>query len=282
MDRDSTQPTIHVRIRKRLPPEPQTCGGPHDLPPGTNRPTCRVSSRRFRRHATKGRLGLIDTAEAYGHGRAEAIIGRRVIKGQRDKVFLVSKVSSEHATANGIRESCAASLARLGTNHLDLYLLHWRGDVSDLSVVVDSVEAIRAEGRIRRCGVSNFRVEDMEDLFRVRAGDACATNQVPYSLTDRRIEPTLLPWCERHGVPIMAYSPLGSGNDLLRNPELARVAERHNSSPAAAALAWTIRSGHVISIPESGSGAHVRQNAAALSLRLAAQDLEDLDRAFPA
>jgi diketogulonate reductase-like aldo/keto reductase len=226
-------------------------------------------------------MTLIDTAEMYGHGRAEEMVGR-VIVGQRDKVFLVSKVVPYHATANGIREACAASLARLGTDHLDLYLLHWRGGVSDLSVVVDSFEALRAEGRIRRWGVSNFRVADMEDLFRVRGGDACATNQLRYSLTDRSIEPDLLPWCERHGVPIMAYSPLGSGNDLLRSPALARVAERHESKPAAVALAWTIRSGHVISIPESGSAAHVRENAAALSLRLTAQDVGDLDRAFPA
>jgi diketogulonate reductase-like aldo/keto reductase len=226
-------------------------------------------------------MTLIDTAEAYGNGRAEEMIGR-VIAGQRDKVFLVSKVSADHATANGIREACAASLTRLGTDHLDLYLLHWRGGVSDLGVVVDSFEALRAEGRIRHWGVSNFRVADMEDLFRVRGGDACATNQVPYSLTDRSIEPALLPWCERHGVPVMAYSPLGSGNDLLSSPALARVAERRESNPAAVALAWTIRSGHVIAIPASGSTAHVRQNAAALSLRLTGQDLADLDSAFPA
>jgi diketogulonate reductase-like aldo/keto reductase len=226
-------------------------------------------------------MTLIDTAEVYGQGRAEEMVGR-VIAGQRDKVFLVSKVAPSHATANGIRAACAASLARLGTDHLDLYLLHWRGGVSDLGVVADSFEALRTEGRIRRWGVSNFRVADMEDLFRVRGGDACAANQVRYSLTDRSIEADLLPWCTRHGVPIMAYSPLGSGNDLLRSPALARVAERHESNPAAVALAWTMRSGHVISIPESGAAAHVRQNAAALSLRLTAQDLGDLDGAFPA
>jgi diketogulonate reductase-like aldo/keto reductase len=122
----------------------------------------------------------------------------------------------------------------------------------------------------------------MEDLFGVRGGDACAANQVRYSLTDRSIEPDLLPWCEHHGVPVMAYSPLGSGNDLLSTPALARVAGRHDSNPAAVALAWSMRSGHIISIPESGSAAHVRQNTAALSLRLSAQDLADLDRAFPA
>jgi diketogulonate reductase-like aldo/keto reductase len=224
-------------------------------------------------------LALIDTAEMYGDGRAEQMIGH-VIAGQRGKVFLVSKVLPNHATASGIRQACAASLARLGTDYLDLYLLHWRGGASDLSVVVDTFETLRAYGRIRRWGVSNFLVGDMEDLYRVRGGDGCATNQVRYNLKDRSIERNLLPWCEQHGLPIMAYSPLGMGGDLLRNTALVRVAERRQSSPAAIALAWTIRSGHVISIPESGSPAHVRQNASALSLRLTDLDLDELNRGF--
>ena len=224
-------------------------------------------------------LSLIDTAEIYGDGRAEQMIGH-VIAGQRSTVFLVSKVSPDHATASGIRKACAASLARLGTDYLDLYLLHWRGGASDLSVVVDTFESLRAEGRIRRWGVSNFLVGDMEDLYRVRGGDGCATNQVRYNLKDRSIERNLLPWCEQHGLPILAYSPLDMGGDLLRNTALVRIAERHQSSPAAIALAWTIRSGHVISIPESGSPAHVRQNASALSLRLTDLDLGELNRGF--
>ncbi len=148
-------------------------------------------------------------------------------------------------------------------------------------MVVPTFESLRAEGRIRRWGVSNFAVADMEDLYRVPGGDACATNQVRYNLTDRRIERALLPWCDRHRVPIMAYSPLGRGGDLLRNAALVRVAERHQSSPATIALAWTIRSGRVIAIPESGDPSHVRQNAAALSLRLTDLDVDDLDRAVP-
>jgi len=224
-------------------------------------------------------LALIDTAETYGGGRAEQMIGH-VIAGQRNKVFLVSKVSPDHATASGIRQACAASLARLGTDYLDLYLLHSRGGVSDLHVVVDTFQSLRTEGRIRRWGVSNFLVGDMEDLYRVRGGDGCATNQVRYNLKDRSIERNLLPWCEQHGLPIMAYSPLDMGGDLLRNTALVRVAERHQSSPAAIALAWTIRSGHVISISESGSPAHVRQNAAALSLRLTDLDLGELNQGF--
>jgi predicted oxidoreductase len=143
-------------------------------------------------------LALIDTAELYGDGRAEEMIGH-VIAGQRGKVFLVSKVLPDHATASGIRQACAGSLARLGTDYLDLYLLHWRGGASDLSVVVDTFETLRAYGRIRRWGVSNFLVADMEDLYRVRGGDGCATNQVRYNLKNRSIERNLLPWCEQHG-----------------------------------------------------------------------------------
>ncbi len=225
-------------------------------------------------------MTLLDTAEMYGNGRAERLIGR-VIAGQRDHVFLVTKVLPSHATATGIRQACAASLGRLGTDYLDLYLLHWRDGVSDLGVVVDTFESLRSEGHIRRWGVSNFDVADMEDLYRVPGGEACATNQVRYNLTDRRIERDLLPWCEKHRVPIMAYSPLGRGGNLLRNAGLAGVAGRHHSSPAPVALAWAIRSGRVIAIPESGSPAHVRQNASALSLRLTDVDLDDLNRAFP-
>ena len=206
----------------------------------------------------------------------------RVIAGQREKVFLVSKVLPSHATAAGIREACRASLARLATDHLDLYLLHWRGGVANLGVVVDSFETLRTEGRIRRWGVSNFGVADMEELFRVTGGRACATNQVPYNLTDRSIEAGLLPWSERHGVPLMAYSPLGSGNHLLRNAVLAQVAARRRVAPAAVAIAWTMRNGHTISIPESGSANHIRENAAALGLVLDEQDIAELDGAFPA
>lgn len=226
-------------------------------------------------------MTVIDTAELYGEGAAEQLIGR-AIAGQRDKVFLVSKVWPSHAgTAGGIRQACAASLARLGTDHLDLYLLHWRTGVSDLGTVVGAFESLRGEGRIRRWGVSNFAVADMEELYRIPRGAVCATNQVRYNLSDRGIERDLLPWCEQHRVPVMAYSPLGRGGDLLRSAGLARVAGRHQASPAAVALAWTIRSGHVIAIPEAGSPAHVRENAAALTLRLTDADLDDLNRTFP-
>jgi diketogulonate reductase-like aldo/keto reductase len=205
-------------------------------------------------------MTLLDTAETYGNGDSEQMIGR--------------------ATADGIRGACMASLARLATNYLDLYLLHWRTGVRDLSVVVQTFESLRAERHIRRWGVSNFDVADMEDLFRVHGGDACATNQVVYNLADRRMERGLIAWCDSHAIPIMAYSPLGRGGELLQNTGLGRVAQRHQSSPAAVALAWTIRSGHAVAIPESGSSAHVRENASAMSLRLTEADLDELNRAF--
>ncbi len=224
-------------------------------------------------------MTLLDTAEIYGNGKSEQMIGR-VIAGQRDKVFMVSKVWPSHATPAGIRSACKASLARLATTYLDLYLLHWRTGVQDLAGVVQTFESLRAEGSIRRWGVSNFDTADMEDLFRVHGGERCATNQVVYNLADRHIERGVLPWSAQHAVPIMAYSPLGRGGDLLRNAGLARVAQKHDSSPAAVALAWTIRNGRVIAIPESGSPAHVRENATAGSLRLTDADLDELERAF--
>ena len=226
-------------------------------------------------------MTLIDTAEIYGGGRSEKLIGS-VISGQRDRVFLVSKVWSTHVAGDGIARACDASLARLGTDHLDLYLLHWPSQDADLSSVVAGFENLRAAGKIRTWGVSNFKVSDMEDLFRAPHGDRCATNQVPYNLGDRAIERDLLPWCQQHGMPAMAYSPLGgTGASLLRDPTLARIGAAHNCSAAAVALAWTIRSGHVIAIPESGSAEHVKENAVALSLTLTPDDLHALDAAFP-
>jgi len=226
-------------------------------------------------------LTLIDTAEIYGDGNSERLIGR-VIADRRNQVFLVSKVWPTHAGGNGIERACEASLARLGTDHLDLYLLHWPNEISDLSGVVTAFEKLRSAGKIRAWGVSNFKVKDLEDLFRVPQGDRCATNQIPYSLADRGIEHDLLPWCERHDLPVMAYSPLGGPNSsLLADPTLALVGEVHSCSASAVALAWTIRNGKIIAIPESGSAAHVRENALALSLILTPQELETLDGAHP-
>lgn len=226
-------------------------------------------------------MTLIDTAEMYGSGASEEMIGR-VIAGRRSEVFLVSKVLPSNATtARGIRNACASSLKRLGTDHLDLYLLHWRAQVRDLALVVDTFEELKRDGHIRRWGVSNFDISDMEELFAVAGGKGCATNQVEYSLTSRGIEGDLIPWSRKHGVPLMAYSPLGSDGGLLRNAALGEVASKHGVTPAAVAIAWTLRDGSTISIPESGSATHIRENARAATLSLDAQDLAVLDRAFP-
>ena len=205
-----------------------------------------------------------------------------MIAGRRDDVFLVSKVLPTHVTGDGMARACEASLARLGTDHLDLYLLHWRNGIEHLSGVVRGFENLHVAGKIRAWGVSNFKVGDMEDLFRVAHGDRCATNQVLYNLGNRDIEHDLLPWREQHGMPVMAYSPLGgAGASLLRDPTLARIGAAHHCSAAAVALAWTIRNGNVIAIPESGSAEHVRENAVALSLILTPDEIHTLDAAYP-
>lgn len=179
-------------------------------------------------------------------------------------------------------EACDASLARLGTDHIDLYLLHWPVPSNLFAGVVAGFEQLRANGKIRAWGVSNFSIRQMEELLRVPDGDRCATNQVPYSLNNRGIERDLLPWCEMHGMPVMAYSPLGGDNKLVvGDPTLARIGDAHSCSAAAVALAWVTRGGNVIAIPESGSPAHVRENAGALSLTLTPQDLQMLDVAYP-
>jgi diketogulonate reductase-like aldo/keto reductase len=212
---------------------------------------------------------------------SEKLIGR-VIVGGRDRVFLISKVWPNHVMGNGIARACEASLARLGTDHLDLYLLHWPSRDADLSSIVAAFESLRAAGKIHAWGVSNFKVSDMEDLFRVAHGDRCATNQVLYNLDNRGIERDLLPWCKQHAMPVMAYSPLGGpGASLLRDPTLAGIGTAHHCSSAAVALAWTIRNGNVIAIPEAGSAEHVKENAVALSLMLTPDELHTLDAAYP-
>lgn len=225
-------------------------------------------------------MTLIDTAEVYSNGHSEELIGR-VVAGQRDHVFLVSKVWPSHVAGDGIARACEASLARLGTDHLDLYLLHWpNGIIDDLSRIVAGFESLRAAGKIRAWGVSNFTVSDMENLFRVPHGNRCATNQVLYNISNRGIEDDLLPWCEKRGMPVMAYAPLGESS-LVHDPTLARIGAAYGCSAAAVALAWAIRSGNVIAIPESGSPTHVKENAVALSLTLTQRNLQTLDAAYP-
>jgi diketogulonate reductase-like aldo/keto reductase len=226
-------------------------------------------------------MTLIDTSGNYGEGRSEDLI-KRVIAGQRDRAFVVSKVEANDVTGDAMARACEASLSRLGTDHLDLYLLHWPTPNAEFSEVVAGFESLRAAGKIRAWGVSNFTVTQMEDLFRIPQGDRCATNQVHYNFGARSIERDILPWCERHSMPMMAYSPLGGpGASLLGDPILGRVAAAHACSTAAVALAWTVRSGNVIAIPESGSVVHVKENAVALSLTLTPQELLTLDAAHP-
>jgi diketogulonate reductase-like aldo/keto reductase len=222
---------------------------------------------------------LVDTSGNYGDGRSEQFIGR-AIAGQRDRVYLVSKVEADQIAGDGIARACEASLARLATDHLDLYLLHSPVPSKELPGVVAAFEKLRAAGKIRAWGVSNFDVRQMEDLFRVPDGKRCATNQVQYSLRNRRIERDMLPWCTQHNVPVMAYSPL-DGGIVVRDKTLAQIGAAHGCSAAAVALAWVIRSGKVIAIPESGSPAHARENAQALSLALTPQDIQTLDAAYP-
>ena len=226
-------------------------------------------------------MTLLDTSGNYGNGRSEQFISH-VIAGQRDRIFLVSKVEANEVSGDRIARACAASLARLGTDYLDLYLLHSPVPSTQFSGVVAAFEQLRAAGKIRAWGVSNFNVGQMEDLFHVPDGQRCATNQVPYSLNNRRIEGEVLPWCKQHNVPVMAYSPLGGDHNLVVGDRtLAQIGTSHGCSAAAVALAWVIRSGSVIAIPESGSPAHVKENAVALSTALTPRDLQSLDAAFP-
>ncbi|MCS3809242.1 aldo/keto reductase [Xanthomonas sp. 4461] len=222
-------------------------------------------------------MRLIDTAEMYGNGRSEQLIGQAIDSAQAP--YLVSKVLPGNASARGIARACEASLQRLGVRTLDLYLLHWRGG-SDLAEVVAAFEALRDAGKIRDWGVSNFDVDDMQDLWRIDGGQRCLVNQVLYHAGSRGIEFDLLPWCADHEVTVMAYSPLGS-RALLGHPVLHAIGARRGVAATAVALAWAIRSGQVIAIPESGTPAHVRENAAACTLQLDAQDLAALDSAFP-
>jgi diketogulonate reductase-like aldo/keto reductase len=226
-------------------------------------------------------MTLLDTSGNYGSGRSEQFL-RDVLAGQRERIFLVSKVEGDEVAGDGIARACAASLARLGTDYLDLYLLHWPIPSAQFAHVVAGFEALRAARKIRAWGVSNFDVAQMEDLLRVPDGQRCATNQVAYSLNNRRIERDLLPWARQHRMPLMAYSPLGGDHHLVvKDSTLTQIGAAHGVSAAAVALAWVIRGGNVIAIPESGAPEHTRENAAALSLSLTPQDLQKLDAAFP-
>ncbi|HUA57023.1 MAG TPA: aldo/keto reductase [Candidatus Sulfotelmatobacter sp.] len=222
-------------------------------------------------------MRLIDTAEMYADGGAEAIVAEAT-KGHRDQVFLVSKVYPHNASRRGAVAACERSLRRLETDVIDLYLLHWRGDVP-LAETLEAFEALVRAGKIRHWGVSNFDTADMAELRELAGGAACATNQVLYNLTRRGIEWSLLPWCRRHKMPVMAYSPLEQGR-LAAKPALREIARRHDAKPLQVALAWVLQRDDVIAIPKAATPEHVRDNLAALDLRLTRDDLAALDRAF--
>ncbi len=223
-------------------------------------------------------MSLIDTAEMYGEGGAESVVGE-AIADCRDRVFLVSKVYPHHASRRGVVDACARSLERLATDRLDLYLLHWRGNLP-LAETVAGFESLREAGRIRDWGVSNLGVNDLDELASVAGGKHCAANQVLYHLACRGIEFDLLPACRREGVAVMAYSPFDEGR-LLHDKRLAAIAARIGASAAEVALAWLLARPGVVAIPKASDVAHVEANARARTRTLAEDILRELDRAFP-
>ncbi|MBS4045829.1 MAG: aldo/keto reductase [Alphaproteobacteria bacterium] len=223
-------------------------------------------------------MSLIDTAEMYASGGAEELTAE-AIAGRRDGLFLVSKVLPSNSSRKGTLAACERSLKRLRTDRIDLYLLHWRGS-PPLSETLDAFEELQQAGKIRHWGVSNLDINDMQELMRDPRGKSCATNQVLYNLTRRGIEFDLLPWQRQQQQPIMAYSPIEQGR-LAGHKGLKEIAARLSATPAQVALAWLLRQENVISIPKATAEQHVRDNHAALNLKLGPEDLAALDRLFP-
>ncbi|CDZ59872.1 aldo/keto reductase [Neorhizobium galegae] len=223
-------------------------------------------------------MTLIDTAEMYGEGGAEKITAE-AIAGRRDQVFLVSKVYPWNASRKGVVEACERSLDRLKTDRLDLYLLHWRGE-HPLTETVAGFEELCRAGKIGAWGVSNFDLDDMQELMEVPDGGNCAANQVLYNLSRRGIEYDLLPWCQERGIPVMAYSPIEQGR-LARSGELIRIAKAYQATPAQVALAFLLERDGVIAIPKSANPDRVAENSEAVDLDLSEADWTALDTAFP-
>lgn len=224
-------------------------------------------------------MTLLDTAEMYASGGAEEVVAEAIV-GRREKVFLVSKVLPSNASRRGTEAACERSLRRMGVETIDLYLLHWRGG-HPLADTVAAFEALKAAGKIRHWGVSNFDVDDMQELAAVPHGEAVQVNQVLYNLARRGIEYDLLPQARAHGLPVMAYSPVEQGA-LAGDRRLAAIAARHGVTAGQVALAWLLGQAGVIAIPKATRAEHVRQNRAALDLVLAPEDLAEIDRLFPA
>jgi diketogulonate reductase-like aldo/keto reductase len=231
------------------------------------------------RHGIDLGMTLLDTAEMYGNGGAEEIVAEAIV-GNRAGVQIVSKVLPSNASRSGTIAACERSLKRLGIDHLDLYLLHWRGRFA-LAETVEAFELLRAAGKIRDWGVSNFDAEDLDELAALPQGNRCASNQVLYHLDARGIEYDVLPASQKVGMPVMAYSPLGNDGRLLRHPELARIAGAHGATPGQVALAFILRQPGVIAIPKATRLEHVTENRAALDLELTPADWSALDKAFP-
>jgi len=223
-------------------------------------------------------MGLIDTAEMYGEGEAESLVGE-AIAGRRDQVFLVSKVYPHHASRKGTVAACERSLARLSTDRIDLYLLHWRGN-APFAETIAAFEELQRAGKIRHWGVSNLDPADMAELYAAPGGDRVATDQVLYNLARRGVEWDLLPWCAERNIPLMAYSPIEQAR-LLDEPRLLKLAAKIGRSAAQLALAWVLAKRNVIAIPKAGQAAHVDENYGALECPLTAETLRELDAIFP-
>jgi diketogulonate reductase-like aldo/keto reductase len=227
-------------------------------------------------------MTLIDTAEMYGEGGAEEVVGE-AIAGRREEVYLVSKVYPHNATRRGAVEACERSLRRLGTDHLDLYLLHWRGGVP-LAETLAALQGLRDAGKIRDYGVSNFDLDDMVEARELPCGEEIVINQVLYNLFHRGIEWDLLPWCQERGIVTMAYCPIdqasSSGSKLLTHGVVRQIAERHAATPAQIALAWLLHR-DVVVIPKASQPEHVRENRGVLEIKLTGNELQELDDAFP-
>jgi diketogulonate reductase-like aldo/keto reductase len=226
-------------------------------------------------------MTLIDTAEMYGDGGAEEVVAD-AIEGQRDRVFIVTKVYPHNASRTELPKACERSLKRLRIDVIDLYLLHWRERRTRMAETVETFEKLRTDGKIKRWGVSNLDVDDMNELWSMGNGTNCAANQVLYNLENREIESGLLRWSEENEVPIMAYSPVGHGRGLLENTALKEIARRHNTTPSQIALTWVLRQPGMIAIPKASNEEHVRENARSIDIKLTKNDLAELDREFPA
>jgi diketogulonate reductase-like aldo/keto reductase len=223
-------------------------------------------------------LTLIDTAEMYGEGAAEKLVGA-AIAGRRDQVFIVTKVYPHNATRRGAAAACERSLRRLGTDRIDLYLLHWRGDVP-LEETFEALAGLQRAGKIRHYGVSNLDLSDLRELWPLPGGTAVATNQLLYNLARRGIEWELLPWLRERRIPIMAYSPFEQGR-LLRDSRLNEFSRRHGMTPVETALSWLLSHRDVVAIPKTGRRGRLRENVAALARDLTPAQLVELDRLFP-